>query len=251
LLSGSYIPGMDLRCWTKALREAEWEFEAATTRNALNAAAKKLMRREIEKTESQAFASLVAGRPCRRAQGPVSGRRRTDSSPERICPAIDGRISDCARAPSPQASSPALPAPHRRPHLTLLRLFPSTLRELQVGIQLTTVSVAMLAACATLLTTTTAGNAQEKEKRFDALTATSEHDRALQRANFETFLLQASDSDIQVTVNEACLPCPQVSSVRRRLDPTRVFIACTDGNQWQLFFDTDDSFVVRHGGWED
>jgi hypothetical protein len=35
---------MDREYWTKALNEAERELEAATTRTALNAAAKKLMR---------------------------------------------------------------------------------------------------------------------------------------------------------------------------------------------------------------
>jgi hypothetical protein len=39
-----YIPGMDREYWTKALREAERELEAATTRTAVNAAAKKLQR---------------------------------------------------------------------------------------------------------------------------------------------------------------------------------------------------------------
>jgi hypothetical protein len=35
---------MDLKFWKKALREAERELDAATTRTALDAAAKKLMR---------------------------------------------------------------------------------------------------------------------------------------------------------------------------------------------------------------
>jgi hypothetical protein len=40
----AYIAAMDLKFWQKALREAEREFDAATTRTALDAAAKKFMR---------------------------------------------------------------------------------------------------------------------------------------------------------------------------------------------------------------
>lgn len=39
---------MDLKFWTKALKEAERELDAATTRTALDAAAKKLMRVKAE-----------------------------------------------------------------------------------------------------------------------------------------------------------------------------------------------------------
>jgi hypothetical protein len=39
---------MDLKFWKKALREAERELDAATTRTALDAAAKKLMRAKAE-----------------------------------------------------------------------------------------------------------------------------------------------------------------------------------------------------------
>ena len=48
---------MDLRFWKKALREAERELEAATTRMALNAAAKKLMRAKAELKRLQAEVS--------------------------------------------------------------------------------------------------------------------------------------------------------------------------------------------------
>ena len=40
----AYIAAMDLRYWQKALRAAERELDAATTRTALDAAAKKFMR---------------------------------------------------------------------------------------------------------------------------------------------------------------------------------------------------------------
>ena len=40
----AYIAAMDLKFWKKALREAERELDAATTRTALDAAAKKLTR---------------------------------------------------------------------------------------------------------------------------------------------------------------------------------------------------------------
>jgi hypothetical protein len=39
---------MDLKFWKKALREAERELDAATTRTALDAAAKRLMRAKAE-----------------------------------------------------------------------------------------------------------------------------------------------------------------------------------------------------------
>jgi hypothetical protein len=39
---------MDLKFWKKALREAERELDAATTRTALDAAAKKFMRAKAE-----------------------------------------------------------------------------------------------------------------------------------------------------------------------------------------------------------
>ena len=43
-----YLPAMDVKYWTKALREAEAELEAARTRTAVNAAAKKLQRAKAE-----------------------------------------------------------------------------------------------------------------------------------------------------------------------------------------------------------
>jgi hypothetical protein len=39
----TYMLGVDVKFWKKTFREAEQELEAATTRTALNAAAKKLM----------------------------------------------------------------------------------------------------------------------------------------------------------------------------------------------------------------
>jgi len=44
----AYIAAMDLKFWQKALREAERELDAATTRTTLDAAAKKLMRTKAE-----------------------------------------------------------------------------------------------------------------------------------------------------------------------------------------------------------
>ena len=44
----AYIAAMDLKFWQKALREAERELDAATTRTALDAAAKKFMRAKAE-----------------------------------------------------------------------------------------------------------------------------------------------------------------------------------------------------------
>jgi hypothetical protein len=48
---------MDLNFCQKALREAEHEFEAATTRRTLDAAAKKLMRAKAELKRLQAETS--------------------------------------------------------------------------------------------------------------------------------------------------------------------------------------------------
>jgi hypothetical protein len=45
---GTYKLGMDFKFWTKELREAERELDAATTRSALDAAAKKLQRATAE-----------------------------------------------------------------------------------------------------------------------------------------------------------------------------------------------------------
>jgi hypothetical protein len=45
---------MDREYWTKALREAEQELEAATTRTAVNAAAKKLQRTKAELKQLEA-----------------------------------------------------------------------------------------------------------------------------------------------------------------------------------------------------
>jgi hypothetical protein len=50
------MAGMDLKFWQKALREAERELDAAITRTALNAAAKKLMRAKAELKRLQAEA---------------------------------------------------------------------------------------------------------------------------------------------------------------------------------------------------
>jgi hypothetical protein len=53
-----------IRYWTKTLRQAEAELEVATTRSAVNAAAKKLQR---AKAELKALDSEAAERPKRRA----------------------------------------------------------------------------------------------------------------------------------------------------------------------------------------
>ena len=50
----TYIAATDLKFWQKALREAERELDAATTRTALDAAAKKLMRAKAELKRLQA-----------------------------------------------------------------------------------------------------------------------------------------------------------------------------------------------------
>ena len=56
--SHAYIAAMDLKFWKKALREAERELDAATTRTALDAAAKTLMRAkaELKRLQAEAFA---------------------------------------------------------------------------------------------------------------------------------------------------------------------------------------------------
>ena len=54
----AYIAAIDLKFWQKALREAEHELEPATTRTALDAAAKKLMRVKAELKRLQAEASI-------------------------------------------------------------------------------------------------------------------------------------------------------------------------------------------------
>jgi hypothetical protein len=48
---------MEIKFWKKALREAERELDAATTRTALDAAAKKLMRAKAEPKRLEAKAS--------------------------------------------------------------------------------------------------------------------------------------------------------------------------------------------------
>jgi hypothetical protein len=53
----AYIAAMDLKFWKKALREADRELDAATTRTALEAAAKKLMRAKVELKRLQAEVS--------------------------------------------------------------------------------------------------------------------------------------------------------------------------------------------------
>jgi beta-glucosidase-like glycosyl hydrolase len=50
----AYVAGMDLKLWQKALRDAERELEAATTRMTLDAAAKRLMRAKAELKRLQA-----------------------------------------------------------------------------------------------------------------------------------------------------------------------------------------------------
>jgi hypothetical protein len=52
---------MDLNLWKKALREAERELDAATTRTALDAAAKKLMRAKatLKRLQAEVSANLV------------------------------------------------------------------------------------------------------------------------------------------------------------------------------------------------
>ena len=48
---------MDLKFWRKALREAERELDAATTRTAVNAATKKVMRAKAELKQLEAKAA--------------------------------------------------------------------------------------------------------------------------------------------------------------------------------------------------
>ena len=57
----AYIAAMDLKFWKKALREAERELDAATTRTALDAAAKKFMRATAELKRPQAEVSAQFG----------------------------------------------------------------------------------------------------------------------------------------------------------------------------------------------
>jgi hypothetical protein len=57
LVAGAYIAAMDLKFWKKVLREAERELDAATTRTALDAVAKKLMRAKAEVKRLQAEVS--------------------------------------------------------------------------------------------------------------------------------------------------------------------------------------------------
>ena len=52
-----YMLGIDVKFWRKALRNAEQELDAATTRTALDAAAKKLMRAKAELKRLQAEAT--------------------------------------------------------------------------------------------------------------------------------------------------------------------------------------------------
>jgi hypothetical protein len=53
----AYIAAMDLKFWQEALREAKRELDAATTRAALDAAAKRLMRAKAELKRLQAEVS--------------------------------------------------------------------------------------------------------------------------------------------------------------------------------------------------
>jgi hypothetical protein len=55
----AHIAAMDLKFWQKALREAERELDAATTRTALDAAARKLMRAKAELKRLQAESSAL------------------------------------------------------------------------------------------------------------------------------------------------------------------------------------------------
>jgi hypothetical protein len=59
---------MDRAYWTKALREAERELEAATTRTAVNAAAKKLQRAKAELKQLKETPTERAS-SCRRGSG--------------------------------------------------------------------------------------------------------------------------------------------------------------------------------------
>jgi hypothetical protein len=60
-VSPRYVAAMDLNLWKKALREAERELDAATTRTALDAAAKKLMRAKatLKRRQAAVSANLV------------------------------------------------------------------------------------------------------------------------------------------------------------------------------------------------
>jgi hypothetical protein len=63
----AYIPGMsDLDYWTAALKKAEQELDAATTRSAVNAAAQRLMR---VKAELKAVGSKRRADSCRPRSG--------------------------------------------------------------------------------------------------------------------------------------------------------------------------------------
>jgi hypothetical protein len=53
----AYIAAMELKFWQKALREAERELDAATTRTTLDVAAKKFMRAKAELKRLQAEVS--------------------------------------------------------------------------------------------------------------------------------------------------------------------------------------------------
>jgi hypothetical protein len=55
--SAIFIAAMNLKFWQKALREAERELDAATTRTTLDAAAKKFMRAKAEMKRLQTEAS--------------------------------------------------------------------------------------------------------------------------------------------------------------------------------------------------
>jgi hypothetical protein len=60
---------MKLKYWQKALREAERELDAATTRSALDAAAKKLMRAKAKLKRLGADASASSGVEWGRGRG--------------------------------------------------------------------------------------------------------------------------------------------------------------------------------------
>jgi hypothetical protein len=57
------MPAMDRHYWTKELRAAEAELDAATTRTALDTAVKKLMRAKAELKRLEVTSGTRAGSP--------------------------------------------------------------------------------------------------------------------------------------------------------------------------------------------
>src|SRR5687767_7074281 len=87
---------MDRQRWTKLLREAERELEAATKRTDVDAAAKRLMRAKSElKALEQATASRAASRRALRLRAKPPRRPRT---PRRQARSLSGGLAR-SRAP--------------------------------------------------------------------------------------------------------------------------------------------------------